>query len=377
MVIDLKWTERFDLRRNPACALFITGILTSMILSFGLSLGLFSCQLAAIANVSKAKIAPQTSEHKSTPDALTSEEAACLKNGISLFKSGEYLQASTELERAVNLNPKCYEAWSALADIYQHLHEDEKAAQAQAKASHLEPTSKAANIRLLKNLRQAGHTDKACAEVNRLLAEPGTSAGFCQELAEEALALGALDQAIQASQRVLAERPQSNRALRTLCFSQFFKHDYAGCAASAEKILTSDKNQKEAQILLSLSQTKLDSATAQTDNQMSIKQQAEKRIESLCEENSDLPMAKWALGFLRFDQGNYELASELLQSAFDAEPSMHPELCYILACALDKSGLPDDSLQYYKLSLRRGLSGDDEKSARAAVERIQNRNLKK
>lgn len=329
----------------------------------------------AQANVTKAKIPKDNSEPKSNADISVNEEAQCLKSGISLFKSGEYTQAAAQLERAVSLNANCYEAWSALADIYQHLHEPEKASEAQSKASHLEPTSKAANIRLLKNLRQAGQNEKAVAEVNRLLAEPNTSAGFCQELAEEAFALGALDQAMQASQRVLAERGQSNRALKVLCYSQFFKHDYVNCAASAEKILASDKNQKEAQIILAYAQTKLN--RGQSDNQANERREAEKRLETLCDESADLPMAKWMLGFLRFDQGNYDAASELLQSAFDAEPSMHPQVCYILACTLESSGNSDDSLQYYKLSLKRGLSGDDAKSARAAIERIQNSNSKK
>ncbi len=51
-----------------------------------------------------------------------------------------------------------------------------------------------------------------------------------------------------------------------------------------------------------------------------------------------------------------------------------PEICFALAEAFEKSGDTGESLKYYKQSLKQGLSGDNSKQAKDAINRLESKN---
>ncbi|MBX9686246.1 MAG: hypothetical protein K2X27_06060, partial [Candidatus Obscuribacterales bacterium] len=160
--------------------------------------------------------------------AQADNQAAHLQYAMSLFAAENYAQAAAEFENVTNLNPASYEAWSALADLYKRLRRDDDAVKAENKAANLEPGTQAVKLSVLQNLKRSGKIQAARKELKKLLDSNELSPEFEQSLANEALQLGAYDEAIAAGRQVMKAYPNSSGPQNCLFLAEFLKQDYKG-----------------------------------------------------------------------------------------------------------------------------------------------------
>ncbi len=287
---------------------------------------------------------------------------AHLQYALVLTGNGENVKAVEQFERVVELEPGSYEAWSSLASLYKALQEDDKASHCAARAADLEPTTRTVRLRTLKNLERSGKVPEATAELKRLINNSEYGPEFLQELAGEAMRLGAYDEAIQAGSRVTEAYPKSIAPLRLIGLAQLFKRDYNGCLETSKKIILLEQKSGDGHSLGGLALVKLGRS-----------QEAEKEIQSALATQPELPLALLAVGNLHFAKGEFEAAGEQLQHSIEVDPALgrYPDVCFTLAQAFDKQGEREFSLSYYKKSLANGLAGDDATSARQAISRLE------
>ena len=169
--------------------------------------------------------------------AQPDSQGAHLQYANTLLLGKKYAQSAAEFETVASLNPGSYEAWSALADLYKRLRQDDDAAKAAEKAALLEPTSQTVRLSVLQNLKRQGRFAQAKKELKKLLASSENVPEFEQALAVEALQIGDYDDAITASQHVIKAYPESRGPLRGLFLAQFLKRQYSDALLSADKIL--------------------------------------------------------------------------------------------------------------------------------------------
>lgn len=170
--------------------------------------------------------------------ARPDSQAAHLQCGMTLMANGKYQQASQEFKTVTDINPASFEAWSALADLYKRLHEDDQAAQAATRAANLEPGTKAVRLAVLTNLKRSGNFVRAKKELQRLLHDGGFGPEFDQSLAEEALQLGAYEEAVEGAERASKAYPNSIEPIRILTLAQYLSHQYQPAEKSATNLLS-------------------------------------------------------------------------------------------------------------------------------------------
>lgn len=186
--------------------------------------------------------------------------AAHLQHALALQALDRKMQAAKEFERATEIDPSCYEAWIALSSLYRQLHEDDKALDASAKAVDLEPHSKTLRMGTLTNLKRAGKFTEARAELKRLLTAPTTTPEFAEELAREALLVGAYDEAADASAKSINAHPKSVAPLVTSALAHYCQKNYDATVADTDKILAIEPQNTDALAMKALAQVKANKA---------------------------------------------------------------------------------------------------------------------
>jgi predicted Zn-dependent protease len=295
--------------------------------------------------------------------AAPSSVPAHLQYGLVLMAGGDNLHASQELERVTELEPGNYEAWSSLSNLYSQLHEDEKSTKAAQKAADLEPATTIARLRLLKNLQKAGKLPEARAELKRLIANGDYGPEFMQQVAAEALNIGAYAEAIEAGTRVADAYPRSITPLRVIAQAQLGNHDYQGAYDTSTKMVGIDKDSAEARSLGSIALVKLGRTP-----------EAEKQLQPVLAKQPEMSLVLLAQGNIELAKGEYEQAVEALRHSLDNDVmlSKSPDVCFTLAQAMEKQGVDTmGSLEYYKRSIANGLSGEDADAAKQAIQRLQ------
>jgi len=288
--------------------------------------------------------------------------AAHLQYALALMTNESFLKATQEFESVVELDPGSYEGWSSLASLYGQLHEDDRAQVCARKAADLEPSSKTVRLRMLKNLEHSGKTVEARAELKRLVTSGGYGPEFLQELAAEAVSIGANEEAITACSKVIEAYPKSAAPLKLMARAQLNSCDYGGCLETTDKLLAMNANNDEAHALKGLALLKRGSLD-----------EADREFQAALGRQPELPLALLGKGELLLLRGNYQAASETVLHSMDADPALEKDsqACYTLAQALEKQGDRDASLQYYKHSLSYGLAGEEAASAKEAVARLE------
>lgn len=169
--------------------------------------------------------------------ARPDSQAAHLQFGMTLISNQKYQQAASEFKAVTELNPASFEAWSALADLYKRLHEDELASQAAQRAAGLEPGTRTVRLAVLTNLKRSGNFVRAKKELQRLLKEGGFGPEFDEALAEEGLQIGAYDEALEGSTRSSQAYPKSLQPLKIAALAQFLSYQFQAAIDSSEKML--------------------------------------------------------------------------------------------------------------------------------------------
>jgi tetratricopeptide (TPR) repeat protein len=231
--------------------------------------------------------------------------AAHLQHAIALQALDRKMQAAAEFERAVEIDPSCYEAWVALSSVYRQLHEDDKALDATAKAADLEPHSKALRMGTLTNLKRAGKFAEARNEIKRLLTASTTTPEFAEDLAREALLVGAYDEAVTGSAKSIEAHPKSAAPLFTNALAHFCQKNYDAAVEDTDKILAIEPQNVDAVAMKALAQTKgnhIDDAEATLKN-------------AGADSNSTI---YWlSKGTINQARNNYAVAEEALRACLD------------------------------------------------------------
>lgn len=185
--------------------------------------------------------------------ARPDSQASHLQYGMTLINNQRYQQAATEFKTVTELNPASYEAWSALADLYKRLHQDSEASAAATRAGNLEPGTRNVRLAVLNNLKRSGNFNKAKRELQRLIKDGGFGPEFDQSLAEEALQIGAYDEAVEGASRASQAYPKSVQPLKLLTLANYLNHQYKATLESSEKLLVVSPGNADALALKALS----------------------------------------------------------------------------------------------------------------------------
>lgn len=235
-------------------------------------------------------------------------QAAHLQYAMTLQAREKFGQAAAEYEIVSGLNPASYEAWSALADIYKRLRRDDEAKQASDKAAILEPTTQAVKLSVLQNLKRSGKLVLARKELKKLMQESENLPEFQQHLVNEALQLGAYDEAVAACNNVLKAYPGSKGVQKSLFIALFLKRQYADAIARADKILTgADKNAETLALRGICKMSAGNSKDAESDIKAALSLDAASGFCLLSD------------GFLKLRNGEFEAAEEALKAASDSD----------------------------------------------------------
>ena len=287
--------------------------------------------------------------------------AAHLQLALVLMSNSNNVRAAQEFERVTELDPSSYEAWSSLSSLYGALNETDKATKCASKAADLEPGTRAVRLRMLKNLQRTGKIEEATSELKRLVSNSDFGPEIMQQLSQEAMSMGAYDEAIEATTRVIEAYPKSLPALKTRVLAQLAKHDFDEGLKTAQKMIVIDPNNAESHALTGLTLVRL----GRND-------EAEKELKIALGHQGELPTALLGMGSLQFARGEYEAASQALEHALEQDPTFARDAnsLYILAQSLDKIGEGELAINYYKQGLAHGLSGLDADQAKQSLERL-------
>jgi len=234
-------------------------------------------------------------------------QGAHLQYAMTLLTAQQYAKSAREFETVANLNPGSYEAWSALADLYKRLRKEPEAAAAAEKAAFLEPSTQAVKLAVLQNLKRAGRLVQAKAELHKLIQEAQAVPEVEQSLANEAIQIGAYDEAVDACANVVKAYPKSRGPMKTLMVAEFLKRRYAEAESNADKILADADKSAEAyaiRCLCNFYQGKTAEAATDLNNAKQI--------------DPSSAFVLLADGILKLAHGNYEDAADTLRFASEA-----------------------------------------------------------
>jgi tetratricopeptide (TPR) repeat protein len=249
------------------------------------------------------------SESELAVQTAPSSVAAHLQYGLAAMLNKHNMQAKEEFARVTELDPASYEGWSSLSMVAKELHDDAEAAAAAKKAADLEPNSKTVRMGTLLNLKRAGKFSEAKTELKRLLAN-NTSPEFAEELAREAMMVGAFDEAIEACQRVASTYPKATTPLLMLALAHYCVADYSASSDDADKILSLDSQNADGAAIKALACTK--------QNKLD---EADQSLKSINASQSSSSIVLLSQGSLNLARGSYADSETMLQSCLDADAS--------------------------------------------------------
>lgn len=243
---------------------------------------------------------------ESAPNSM----GAHLQFGLAAMGNHHFVKAKQEFTRVTELSPSSYEGWSALSMVSKELHADSESAQAAAKAADLEPSTKSARMSTLLSLKRAGKFLQAKGELKRLLTDNASSAEITEELAKEALLIGAFDEAATASKRVADAYPKAPNPLIMLALAHYCLKDFNSCASDADMLLTLEPTSNEGGAMKAMALAKL--------NKLDEAKSALKDINATDSASSIVMLGKGTVDFLA---GSYEESENMLQNCLETDSS--------------------------------------------------------
>ncbi|MBA3992959.1 MAG: hypothetical protein C0469_05470 [Cyanobacteria bacterium DS2.3.42] len=178
---------------------------------------------------SEAKIACQI-----TPNST----AAHMQHALTLMAMEKTSQAKDEFERITEIDPTSYDAWSTLSDLYGRLNQMDKAKACGEKAGILDPQTRRAKFRTLHSLHTTGKADALKNEVGRLLSSDIDPPEYFDQLATEALSVGAYSEAVQAANKALDKYPKSTSALKAKALGLLFSNSLDEARSTVDSMLS-------------------------------------------------------------------------------------------------------------------------------------------
>lgn len=261
---------------------------------------------------------------------INPNSVACyLQYGLCLMACDKNREAAQNFERLVKVDPTSYEAWSSMGRLYGELGEEQRGKQCEAKAAALEPGSREARFGVLRNLKSGAKLEDAKRELKAILNDDQTEPEFFIVVSQEALKIGANEEAVKAADQALIAYPTAVTALECKAVGQLWSRDYKGVLETVTKIPPDSSSTAMAVrgiALLQLGRT----------------QEAKPFIETAFARDFKSKTANFGKALLLERTGTFSDAIDALQSSIAEEPEFAPahiELArlYIKLGELDKA----------------------------------------
>ncbi|HXF65657.1 MAG TPA: tetratricopeptide repeat protein [Burkholderiales bacterium] len=108
------------------------------------------------------------SSSSSRPPAAPRAQPTPYELGVNAVKAGDYARALTELQKAVQADPRNADAWNYIGFSHRHLKQFDQSLAAYQKALAINPNHRGANEYLGELYLMTGHLDKAREQLARL-----------------------------------------------------------------------------------------------------------------------------------------------------------------------------------------------------------------
>lgn len=266
--------------------------------------------------------------------------AAHMQHALTLLALDKTSSAKDEFERITQIDPSSYDAWTTLADLYGRLNERDKAKAAGEKAAILDPQTRRAKFRTLHSLRTAGKADGIRQELARLLNSDTEPPEFFDQLASEALSVGAYTECVQAANRALSTYPKSVSTLKAKLQGAVFSNNLEEARAVADQLLK--ENPDDYDVLALKSITLVDGGNIE---------EADGALKKAQERGDKKALVLLARGKVAAANSQIEDAIKNFQQALAGDQSLVIAHAY-LADAFIKSGQFEEGLSEAKECLR-------------------------
>lgn len=266
--------------------------------------------------------------------------AAHMQHALTLLAMDKTSSAKDEFEKITQIDPSSYDAWSTLADLYGRLNERDKAKVAGEKAALLDPQTRRAKFRTLHSLRTAGKADGIKQELARLLNSDTEPPEYFDQLASEALSVGAYIECVQAANHALTTYPKSVLTLKTKLQGAVFSNNSEEAKTVADQLLKESPDDYEVLALKSIAL--LDGGNAD---------EADAALKKAQERGEKKALVLLAKGRLAAANNQAEEAIKDYQQALAGDQSLVVAHAY-LADAFIKSGQFEEGLSEAKECLR-------------------------
>ena len=275
----------------------------------------------------EAKIACQI-----TPNST----AAHMQHALTLMAMEKTSQAKDEFERITEIDPTSYDAWSTLGDLYGRLNQMDKAKACGEKAAILDPQARRAKFRTLHSLLTTGKADALKNEIGRLLSSDIDPPEYFDQLATEALSVGAYSEAVQAANKALDKYPKSTSALKAKALGLLFSNNLDEARSTVDSMLSASPEDFDALAIKSM----ILSDQGHAD-------ESELCLKKLVERSDKRPLFFLAKGKLALQRNEAEEAIKNFQQALAGDQS----LLVVHSCLADafiKAGRFEDALSEAK-----------------------------
>jgi tetratricopeptide (TPR) repeat protein len=295
-------------------------------------------------------------------DAPGSGEAMTIA-GMALIRFGEYRAARLALERAIQLQPKQYEAAMALADlnfglgngrrglevleqaarlrpgeprvwltmarVENDLGVFSKAIQAYERVLAMEPAHHDALAGLIRALFASDQTEEAEPWLRRALAAYSEDPVFLSFGAQAAFESNRLDEAIELASRTLARDPEDSVALITRGRARIARAHWEDALSDAERAVAIEPSNLSALQLLLKIETRLGlkvraAATHDANERAKERINLMDQLNTQISLNPDDPELPWKMGEAAREGNSFLLASRCFEASLALDPNFQP-----------------------------------------------------
>ncbi len=258
---------------------------------------------------------------------------------LAYFEKGEYVQAETHIQRAVQLSPLIGEYFELLGDIARQTERYSAAAKAFNSAVRLQPNLISAYLKLAIVYEQIGDNERAIASLEEALQREPSSVETLFQLARLNTKQRDFEAASEAVNAALALEAQNQELLLLQVHIQSAQGNYYHARVLVQRLLTQYPDYYEAQhelLKILFAQKKWDQALDQI---------------SLLRKNNQLRLSDQLIHVhILLRQKEFEKARIVLTSILEAAP-LQVDAMLALALVFVQQGEPDQALTWLNRSL--------------------------
>jgi tetratricopeptide (TPR) repeat protein len=245
------------------------------------------------------------------------------------FALGNGRRGIEALEQAVQLRPREFRLWLTMGKVLHDLGDHPKAIEAYEQAVALRPDDRKALVGLIRSLVRTGQSDKAAPLVAQAARAFPDDPEIQGSAARAALEANRLDEAISSADAALRHDPQNLDALLARARARVLQSRWEPALPDAERAAAAWPNDLGAlQLLLAIeNRLGLKDRAALTQSR---RERARKRVELMNQLGDEIashpedPQVVWKIGRTSEESGSLLLASRCYQAALALDPSFQP-----------------------------------------------------